>query len=139
MGLHRDIFWLGRQWAVTGDGLQLIDQRLEGFFDIAVSRLWEDAAIEGIQAKQWLNHTDFANGLEQARARYPKQCFIEGSAPLPREAPPVDRVAIEVPPEPPSAPAMQPEQIRFAPINLRAQGLGSAKFQRPWRIGARRR
>ena len=39
MPLHRDIHWIGRQWAVTGLGMQLIDQKLKGFFDIEVSQL----------------------------------------------------------------------------------------------------
>ena len=30
MALHRDIYWVGRQWAVTGFGIQAIDQRLKG-------------------------------------------------------------------------------------------------------------
>ena len=37
MALHRDIHWIGRQWAVTGHGMQLIDQKLQGFFDIAIA------------------------------------------------------------------------------------------------------
>ena len=45
MALHRDIFWIGRQWAVTGHGMQLIDQRLMGAFDIEVARLWDDDLI----------------------------------------------------------------------------------------------
>ena len=45
MALHRDIFWIGRQWAVTGHGMQLIDQRLEGAFDIEVARLWADELV----------------------------------------------------------------------------------------------
>jgi len=47
MPLHRDIYWVGRQWAVTGYGMQAIDQRLNGIFDIEVSRLWEDSLAEG--------------------------------------------------------------------------------------------
>ena len=30
MSLHRDIYWLGRQWAVTGYGIQAVDQRRFG-------------------------------------------------------------------------------------------------------------
>ena len=39
MALHRDIYWLGRQLAVTGFGLQAIDQRLKGAFDIEGANL----------------------------------------------------------------------------------------------------
>ena len=42
MALHRDIFWVGRQWAVTGFGVQAVDQRLKGAFDIEIARLWDD-------------------------------------------------------------------------------------------------
>jgi hypothetical protein len=27
MALHRDIYWVGRQWAVTGYGIQACDQK----------------------------------------------------------------------------------------------------------------
>ena len=39
MALHRDIFWVGRQWAVTGYGVQACDQKQKGQFDIEASRL----------------------------------------------------------------------------------------------------
>ena len=71
MALHRDIHWIGRQWAVTGLGMQLIDQKLKGFFDIEVSQLWDEALIETMRAKEWLNVADFDKGLEVARKRFP--------------------------------------------------------------------
>jgi hypothetical protein len=70
MALHRDIHWIGRQWAVTGYGMQLIDQKLKGFFDIEAVRLWDDDLIEAMHAKEWLNKADFDKGLTIARARY---------------------------------------------------------------------
>ena len=72
MALHRDIFWIGRQWAVTGHGMQLIDQRLEGAFDIEVIRLWDDELIESLRAKAWLKVEDFDKGLAVARERHPQ-------------------------------------------------------------------
>src|SRR5437764_15402178 len=72
MALHRDIYWVGRQWAVTGYGLQACDQKQKGKFDIEASRLWEDDLIETMQAKEWLNAADFDKGLEIARKRYPE-------------------------------------------------------------------
>ena len=60
MALHRDIFWIGRQWAVTGHGMQLIDQRLEGAFDIEVIRLWDDDLVESLRAKAWLKAEDWS-------------------------------------------------------------------------------
>ena len=71
MALHRDIHWIGRQWAVTGYGMQLIDQKLKGFFDIEAVNLWDDGLVEAMHAKDWLNKADFDKGLAIARARYP--------------------------------------------------------------------
>src|SRR5882757_1899073 len=71
MALHRDIHWIGRQWAVTGYGMQLIDQKLKGFFDIEAVKLWEDGLIETMHTKEWLNRDDFDKGLAIARKRYP--------------------------------------------------------------------
>jgi hypothetical protein len=70
MALHRDIHWIGRQCAVTGYGMQLIDQKLKGFFDIEAARLWEDSLIDAMHAREWLNKADFDKGLTIARTRY---------------------------------------------------------------------
>jgi hypothetical protein len=70
MALHRDIFWIGRQWAVTGLGVQAIDQRLKGVFDIEASRLWEEDLVARTRAVSWLNADDFNKALDLARARY---------------------------------------------------------------------
>jgi hypothetical protein len=72
MALHRDIYWLGRQWAVTGFGLQAIDQRLKGAFDIEGARLWEDGALDDLRAQPWLNAADLDKALAAARKRYPE-------------------------------------------------------------------
>src|SRR3974390_1137613 len=72
MALHRDTYWVGRQWAVTGFGLQAVDQRLKGAFDVEVSRLWEEDAIERIRALGWLNRDDFGKALEIAHSRFPR-------------------------------------------------------------------
>jgi hypothetical protein len=71
MALHRDIYWVGRQWAVTGLGIQAVDQRLKGAFDIEVSRLWEDGLVERTRQLAWLNQDDFRKALEIARSRFP--------------------------------------------------------------------
>src|SRR6267154_2622192 len=89
MALHRDIHWIGRQWAVTGHGMQLIDQKLKGSFDIEASRLWEDALIEGMRAKEWLNVADFDKGLSVARARFPHRGVIRPVEKPIAPAPPV--------------------------------------------------
>ena len=64
MALHRDIYWVGRQWAVTGIGLQAVDQRLKGAFDIEIARLWEDELPQRMRALAWLNIDDFNKALE---------------------------------------------------------------------------
>jgi hypothetical protein len=71
MALHRDIFWVGRQWAVTGYGLQAVDQKLKGNFDIEAVRLWEDGLLERMRAEPWLNVEDFGKALSVARTRFP--------------------------------------------------------------------
>jgi hypothetical protein len=72
MPLHRDIYWVGRQWAVTGYGMQAIDQRLKGKFDIEVSRLCEDGLPASLQSEKWFNIEDFSKGLSVARSRHPE-------------------------------------------------------------------
>jgi hypothetical protein len=62
MALHRDIFWVGRQWAVTGYGIQACDQR-KSKFDIEASLLWESDVLESLRAHTWLNIEDFEKAL----------------------------------------------------------------------------
>ena len=108
MPLHRDIHWIGRQWAVTGHGMQLIDQKLKGFFDIEVARLWDEALIESMHAKEWLNAADFDKGLAIARARNPEPSPVVTPPPV---AVPVAMVETSPPIVPPvarlDAPKMQ--------------------------------
>lgn len=79
MALHRDIYWVGRQWAVTGYGIQACNQKQRGQFDIEGVRLWEYGVLESIRAEKWLNIEDFDKALEVARKYYPEP---------PRKAPP---------------------------------------------------
>ena len=72
MALHRDIYWVGRQWAVTGFGVQAVDQRLKGTFDIEIARLWEDGLQQRMRALAWLKADDFDKALDIARARHPE-------------------------------------------------------------------
>jgi hypothetical protein len=72
MPLHRDIFWVGRQWAVTGHGMQAVDQKQKSKFDIEISRLWDDDLLHGLSAERWFNLDDFSQGLAIARTRYPQ-------------------------------------------------------------------
>jgi hypothetical protein len=72
MALHRDIYWVGRQWAITGHGMQTVDQKLKGKFDIEVARLWEDGLLESLRTERWLNVEDFQKALTVARKHYPE-------------------------------------------------------------------
>ena len=69
MALHRDIFWLGRQWAVTGYGIQALNKKLEGKFDVETSRLGEDVLAEPMLPEPWFDLDDFKEALEVARKR----------------------------------------------------------------------
>lgn len=115
MVLHREIYWVGRQWAVTGYGLQACDQKQKGQFDIEASRLWEDDLLKSVRAQKWLNSDDFENALSVARKRFP---------------------------EPPRK-AMSPDENVFGPepvaqkFNMRIEGW-SAKFMPQWHIRIRR-
>jgi hypothetical protein len=72
MPLHRDIFWVGKQWSVTGYGMQAIDQKLKGQFDIEVSRIWDDDLHDALSGEKWFNAGDFDKGLAEARKHYPQ-------------------------------------------------------------------
>jgi hypothetical protein len=123
MALHRDIFWVGKQWTVTGYGMQAVDQKSKGQFDIEASRLWEDDLLERLQAETWFNPEDFKKGLALARARYPEPA---GVAPTePSVAPPEPSASVERP---------KPAQPILA---MRVQGK-LAKFLTTWRVGVRR-
>jgi hypothetical protein len=155
MALHRDIFWIGRQWAVTGHGMQLIDQRLEGAFDIEIIRLWDDDLIASLRAKAWLKAEDFDKGLAVARTRHSQAPSTSVAAPpaLAIEPPPAAKP--EAPkfetPKPERPAAAQPShpvepQMRESPLpvaieppkqaspDLQMKIDGGATFQRPWRV-----
>jgi hypothetical protein len=127
MALHRDIFWIGRQWAVTGHGMQLIDQRLQGAFDIEAARLWDDDLIESLRTKAWLKVEDFDKGLAVARTRqWQPQA---GSTPAVAPPAPVIENPLPVPTEP--SKQQSPE--------LSMTTDGKARFARPWRVWMKRR
>ena len=151
MALHRDIFWIGRQWAVTGHGMQLIDQRLMGAFDIEVVSLWDDDLIERMHAKEWLNAADFDKGLAVARTRHPQPQAVSASIAAP-PVPAIEPIAPPPPPklerpatvEPPQPPPASPEAVSPQPPpieppkqespDLQMKIDGGARFARPWRV-----
>ena len=147
MSLHRDIYWVGRQWAVTGHGMQTVDRKLKGEFDIEACRLWEEDLSEPMQAQKWFNSEDFGKGLAIARARHPAPPR-QAATPEPVVARPVESAQIErpLPAAPPAASiALPKESAPVAPrksaapmFAMRVQGW-PAKFVRPWRIGVHRK
>ncbi|CAN5429555.1 hypothetical protein BH11PSE4_BH11PSE4_29370 [soil metagenome] len=65
--LHRDIFWLGSQWAVTGFGVQAVSNKFGMQFDIEASRLFEDGLDERMRSESWFDAADFSAALDVAR------------------------------------------------------------------------
>lgn len=142
MALHRDIYWIGRQWAVTGSGVQAIDQRLKGAFDIEVSRLWDDDLPERMRTYAWLNAADFDKALSVARTRFPEpprkaRPLVDSILNLiqPSSSTPVKPVAAS-----PDSSALPSEAISRGPCEppaampaLRAQGR-LARFLPQWRV-----
>ena len=53
--LHRDIFWLGRQWAVTGYGIQAVSQKHKMKFDIDVSQIWKEDLDVRLRDEAWFD------------------------------------------------------------------------------------
>jgi hypothetical protein len=148
MALHRDIYWIGRQWAVTGFGLQAVDQRLKGAFDVEVVKLWEDDLPRRMRALAWLNADDFNKALDLARGRFPQpprrslplvDSVLEMIQPVKSEPPKPTVSVVEAKPivatRPlPSLPAaIELPQVKAEPLNLRIEG-ASAKFLPSWRV-----
>jgi hypothetical protein len=147
MALHRDIYWVGRQWAVTGYGIQACDQKQKGQFDIEAARLWDDGVQESVRALKWFNTEDFDKAVSVARKYYP-----EPPRKAPPPAPPVPPVKDDVPPPnpprtaaPPDTPVSQtkddvpppqPPKPVVRKFEMRSNGV-RAKFLRVWRIRSR--
>jgi hypothetical protein len=141
MALHRDIFWVGRQWAVTGHGIQAVDQKQKGKFDIEASRVWQDDLAEPLRGEGWLNIEDFDKALAVARTRFPQPpgmvAALRQSVSQAKPASPVKE----------ASPAKEASQAKEAPIeqpkpalqrfDMQVEGC-SARFVRPWRIRVRR-
>jgi hypothetical protein len=120
MALHRDIFWVGRQWAVTGSGIQAVDQRRRSEFDIEIARLWDDGLCERLREQPWFVAEDFEKALAMARARYP--------------APPRKTAAPDVPMSCPAQPTpIAPPQPVVQTLKWRLE-CASARFLPQWRV-----
>lgn len=111
MPLHRDIHWLGRQWAVTGHGLQLINQKQRGYYDIEAARLGEARVIEAMRSKAWIDGPDFDKALEVARAKF---ADVMPTDPAPAADPP--RKVAPLPPAQVTPPAPSRAQLEPASV-----------------------
>jgi hypothetical protein len=121
MALHRDIYWVGKQWAVTGHGIQACNQKQRSRFDIEASRLWEDGVQDAVRAETWVNTDDFEKAVANARKYYPE--------PPRKTPPPAEPVS---PPQPVRVP--QPPLKAAAPkFDMCLEGL-RAKLTPVWRI-----
>ena len=137
MALHRDIYWVGKQWAVTGSGIQACNQKQRGKFDIEAASLWEDGVLESVRALKWLNLDDFEDAVSVARKYYPEPPR-KAPAALPMEVSvsrledsgPKDSVPIE--------PAKEPPKQVVRTLDMRIKGV-HAKFIPVWRIRLRGR
>jgi hypothetical protein len=135
MPLHRDIFWVGRQWAVTGHGMQAIDQQLNGKYDIDIAQLWEDDPAESLRADGWLNAEDFANGLFIARSRYPEPGGETRRSKRPAQRPPRAEIDVPIPPRAENHVPVptEPPQPAAANFDMRVESW-PAKLVFPWRV-----
>ena len=124
MALHRDIYWVGKQWAVTGHGIQACNQKQRGQFDIAASSLWDDGVQEAVRSLSWVNQEDFDKAIATARKYYPEP----PRKTLPPEKPAASEEQLPLPEAPP---------VLAAPnFDMRVEGL-RAKLVPVWRVRTR--
>ena len=125
MALHRDIFWVGKQWTVTGHGIQACNQKQRGQFDIAAAQLWEAGVQDAVRSLDWVDKDDFDRAIATARKHYPEP---PRKAPPPVPASPIIHVA--------ATPEPQPSRLVTSEFDMRFEGI-SAKLRPVWRIRAR--
>ena len=126
MALHRDIYWVGKQWAVTGHGIQACNQKQRGQFDIAASQLWDDGVQDAVRNLDWVNLDDFDKAIAAAGKYYPEPPR-KGPPPAP-PAQPATHMAAAPAPEP-SRPAIPKFVMRFDRV--------PAKLRPVWRVRTR--
>jgi hypothetical protein len=130
MALHREIYWVGRQWAVTGYGIQACDQKQKGKHDIQAARIWEAGVLESVRAQKWLNVEDFDNAINVARKYYPEP--PQKAAPL---APPPAAQPVASAPRIKGT-VVKPPKPAIQKFHMRIEG-APAKFARTWRVRIR--
>jgi hypothetical protein len=147
MALHRDIYWVGRQWAVTGFGIQAVDQRLQGAFDIEASQVWDEGLQARMRSHPWVNGADFEKALLTARRRFPEPArkslplgdsvpeLIQQPVPAPAPRPITSSRNDQAGPQLAEAPTPveRPRPAAQPPFQLRVQGQ-LARFVLQWRV-----
>jgi hypothetical protein len=128
MALHRDIFWVGRQWAVTGSGIQAVDQRRRSEFDIEIGRLWDDGLCERMRAHPWFVVEDFEKALAMARGRYPAPPEKTSLRTSPKTPAPEAQLSSPAEPAP-----IEPPQPVLQTLKWRLER-ASARFLPQWRV-----
>lgn len=123
MALHRDIYWVGKQWAVTGHGIQACNQKQRGQFDIAASRLWDQGVQDTVRGLDWVNKEDFDKAIAAARKYYPEP---------PKKTVPLAAPATHLAP----APEPQPSRLVAPKFDMRFDGV-RAKLRPVWRVRPR--
>ena len=121
MALHRDIYWVGKQWAVTGHGIQACNQKQRSQFDIEGSRLWDEGVQDAVRAEKWVNADDFEKAVAVARKYFPEPS---------RQAMPPDQPVSLAGQGAAQAVAKNPDPATFQSRVERA----AAKWLRVWRI-----
>jgi len=134
MALHRDIYWVGKQWAVTGYGIQAVDQKQKSKFDIEASRLWEEGLLESVRAEVWLNIGDFEKAVSVARKHFPEP--PRKAAPLEEKAAPLEEIVSGLKETSPKESPMEPPTPVGQKFDMRIEGW-PAKFVRQWRVRIR--
>ncbi|MGA8900569.1 hypothetical protein, partial [Bradyrhizobium sp.] len=123
MALHRDIYWVGKQWAVTGLGIQACNQKQKSQFDIEASRLWEDGVQDAVRAEKWVNTDDFEKAVTVARKYYPEP---------PRKAAP-PQAAVSSPIHVAAAPEPEPPRLVSPKFDMHSEG-ALANLRPVWRV-----
>jgi len=136
MALHRDIHWVGKQWAVTGHGVQACNQKQRGQFDIAAARLWDDGVQDAVRSLSWVNKEDFDKAIATARKYYPEPPRKTPPPAPPRKPEPPPQQAISAPIQMAPATEPQPSPIASPKFDMRFDG-AVAKLRPVWRVRTR--
>jgi hypothetical protein len=115
---------------VTGYGMQAVNQKRHGDFDIEASCIWDEELLESLRAQAWFNAEDFSKGLAVAKARYPRRPQAE---PL-REVAALSKRAAVVEPLKAASKSVPPAVPKF---DLRIERW-PAQFTSLWRVRVKR-